>query len=305
MRQALILILLLLVGCVTPPPEMPDTPVVDDSEIDEIRIPTEDSGFNQPTINASNLVSVGSWNLQIYGKSKSEKEQVMRYIREILTKFDIVAIQEIRDASGDSITFLENYIDAYGEDYGMAVSPRLGNTSSKEQYAFLYKTSRVRLLGHEVYDDVGNKFHRPPHIGYFQAGQFDFTLINVHTDPDVATSEIYDLWHVANWSLMRQGEQDIIILGDLNADCTYYNTNREDALSEYIWTIDDDADTNLASSTCAYDRIIIANATYDDWWGESFVYEFDETFKLDDDMAKQISDHYPVYTYFWTNKYGD
>ena len=53
-----------------------------------------------------------------------------------------------------------------------------------------------------------------------------------------------------------------VVLGDLNADCSYANYDERMAANDYLtinttytWVIDDDADTTVKTSTdCAYDR---------------------------------------------------
>ena len=53
--------------------------------------------------------------------------------------------------------------------------------------------------------------------------------------------------------------QDMIIGGDLNAGCSYFGdsdkeTNRLYNDPRFTWLIGDDANTNVASSECPYDR---------------------------------------------------
>ena len=57
----------------------------------------------------------------------------MDTIVKIISQFDIVAIQEIRDK--------------FGTDYNYVIGPRLGRTSSsKEQYAYMYRADTVEPL---------------------------------------------------------------------------------------------------------------------------------------------------------------
>jgi hypothetical protein len=44
---------------------------------------------------------------------------------EIISQFDVVAIQEIRDKSGKSIKDLEVTVDYLGENYDFLIGPRL------------------------------------------------------------------------------------------------------------------------------------------------------------------------------------
>lgn len=44
-----------------------------------------------------------SWNIQVFGRSKASKPQVMAHIVETLQHYDLIAIQEIRDKSQTAI----------------------------------------------------------------------------------------------------------------------------------------------------------------------------------------------------------
>ena len=52
-------------------------------------------------------IKIASFNIQIFGQSKSSKQEVMDILVQIIRDFDIVAIQEIRDAAGTSIITLK------------------------------------------------------------------------------------------------------------------------------------------------------------------------------------------------------
>ena len=258
--------------------------------------------------NCPDTITIASFNIQVFGKTKAGKPEVMEIITDIITQFDIVAIQEIRDKSGTAITHLENLLDATGTDYNYIIGPRLGRTSSKEQYAYIYNTNTIEAIGEPyTYDDSEEDiFHREPFIAQFKAkkGTFDFTLITIHTDPDTATEEIYALHQVIGQARSFTGESDIIALGDFNADCSYHQESNRGPLSEdsYIYAIKDTADTNLAKSDCTYDRIIMTkSSTETDFTGMSGVYRFDTIHNLSYKDAKKVSDHYPVYATFHIN----
>ena len=52
---------------------------------------------------------------------------------------------------------------------------------------------------------------------------------------------------------------NVLILGDLNSDCDYYNNEVEKEFDEWHWVINDKEDTTSGESNCAYDRIIASN----------------------------------------------
>ena len=69
-------------------------------------------------------------------------------IAKILNRYDMVVIQEVRDLSGNSIDTLYDYVNddsSNTRNYSKVVSNRLGSTSSKEQYLYLYNTDKLEL----------------------------------------------------------------------------------------------------------------------------------------------------------------
>ena len=73
--------------------------------------------------------------------------QVVRVLREIVRRYDVLLLQEVVDNSGEAVQeLLEAVNEAEGEDaYGLEVSPRLGRSNAKEQYAFFYRKRRFTL----------------------------------------------------------------------------------------------------------------------------------------------------------------
>ena len=259
-----------------------------------------------PACATDSRVTIASFNIQVFGKTKAGKPDVMQVLADTITQFDIVAIQEIRDKSGRAILKLESMVDALGIDYTVITGPCLGRTTSKEQYAFMYRTATIEPVG-DVYtytEPLGiDLLHREPFIGKFRTldSCFDFVLITVHTDPDEATAEIHALKTVLDDARTRYSDEgDFIILGDLNADCRYYKETQPNPIPGTLWLIPDIADTTVKSTVCTYDRIIITTEADEDRTGASEVYRFDTVHDLTNAQAAKVSDHYPVYAEFFT-----
>lgn len=252
----------------------------------------------------SDTIKIANFNIQVFGRTKAKKIEVMETLANTITRFDIVAIQEIRDKTGRAIKDLEVTVDNLGTNFDFIISQRLGRSNSKEQYAYFYKTDSIIPESSYTFDDSTNDdFHREPFIAKFKAknGNFDFVLVTIHTDPDKAEHEIKSL-HSAVTDAQQHfaNEPDIIILGDLNADCTYFDDSETDyPLKDpaYTWLITNDMDTNLAKSSCAYDRIIITSSLSEDYAGVAGVFRFDQEFELDCE-PDDVSDHYPVFSEF-------
>ena len=133
-------------------------------------------------------------------------------------------------------------------------------------------------------------------------------LFVIHTDPDEATEEINGLGIVVEYA---QGtypdEQDFIVMGDLNADGSYFDEDGTSTLSGsgYYWLIDDGVDTTTKSTEYTYDRIIITDSAVSDLSGDSGVYRFDIEYGLSGYETVAVSDHYPVYADIWCGRYVD
>ncbi len=260
----------------------------------------------------NNTVKLAAFNLQIFGTTKAGKPEVMEVLSKTIRNFDIVAVQEIRDASQTALPVLRNAVnDMAGPKYDFVQSERLGRTTSKEQYAYIYNTQTMQQIGDPyTFPDSNDLFQREPYIAEFKVrdSNFDFVLITSHIDPDTADQEINDLPNVVENAKGRyQGEGDFIILGDLNADCNYFDENSGSPLrsSDYLWVINNSIDTTTKATACTYDRIILTSQAKDDFTGNSGVFRFDQVYNLSYNMTISVSDHYPVYGTFWSNRDTD
>ncbi len=279
--------------------------------------------FGQVLQEAEDEISIATFNIQVFGKSKSNNTKVMQILSNIIRLFDIVAIQEIRDKTGSAIIKLQNEVNLDGSKYSLIVSERLGRTSSKEQYAFLYNSNKIELLPNPyTYDDDDDKdgvndiddsenddqFEREPFIAHFKVknGVLDFVLINNHIKPDDAKIEIALLPHVVSTVSKYIDEPDILIVGDFNADGSDFD--EENYLSifpddTYIWMIPNSVDTTVAKSDNTYDRIIGTLSISEDYTRKYGVYRFEDYYDFSkiEIESKKISDHYPV----WIKLYVD
>lgn len=254
----------------------------------------------------NHTVRIASFNIQVFGQTKLAKGDVMDVLAKTARKFDILLVQEIRDSSGTTLpAYLDRINNLSGPGYSAVLSPRLGRTSSKESYAYIYNTGKVRLLSYYTFADppVGSEvdhFQREPFIARFLSGNSTFVLIGIHTDPDEAGQEIGDLALALDDARARYpDEDDFIILGDLNADCSYFGSDYTPLRnSSFRWIVPDSADTTTKTTDCAYDRIIIADSSSGDYAGSWGVFRFDKEYGLNQSFTEEVSDHYPVWADF-------
>jgi len=155
-----------------------------------------------------------------------------------------------------------------------------------------------------VVDDPDDVFEREPFVAFFRSGNFDFKVVNNHIKPADVEAELKHLAVVINNIYDSSSEKDIIVLGDMNADGSYFN---EDGLTTvlplWIQLIGNDEDTTVAASDNTYDRMMTREATADvEYTGTSGVFRWDTEYGVADiDFIKKVSDHYPVYAEFRTD----
>ncbi|ESO89907.1 hypothetical protein LOTGIDRAFT_124115 [Lottia gigantea] len=259
-----------------------------------------------------NALKIGSFNIQIFGDSKSKKPEVMEIIGKILVRYDIVLIMEIRDSKKKAIPRLLETVQSHseGDVFDMIISERIGRTNSKEQYAFLYRKDRgIEVVDSFLYEDGSevdktDQFEREPFVVKFKASNAVpdvFSLIGIHVDPDIAVQEISALEDVIDYTMGRTNTANVVVLGDLNADCSYVSKSKMKKLairhrSDLYWPIGDDVDTTSGNSDCAYDRFIIRGKEFIKNIVEDSVQVFDyqKHFDLSRELTLKVSDHYPI-----------
>jgi deoxyribonuclease-1-like protein len=257
-------------------------------------------------IKAHETVLIASFNIQALGESKMNDRWVMERLAEIIRRFDIVAIQEIRSKDQQLIPNLLNYVNARGARYDFLIGPRLGDTSSKEQYAYVFDTTKVvtnQQCSYTLNDDI-NLLHREPLVARFavltnQTSQpWRFTLVNLHTDPDVAQREVDSmggiLREIRNFEYSSAQEDDVILLGDLNAGPKQMGqmqnlANMRPLIANQM--------TNVRG-TEIYDNILIDPTVTGEFTGNCGVLNIQDFFNIQTQDALKLSDHQPIWAEF-------
>jgi deoxyribonuclease-1-like protein len=270
-------------------------------------LPERNVGLGQP--GGAPTITVGSFNIQVFGQSKLSKPEVMQALAQIARKFDVLAIQEIRSKSQDVLPKFVALINATGAKYDFVIGPPLGRTTSKEQYAFIYDTATVELDPDSVYtvDDPDDLLHREPLVAGFRVRgpqpneAFTFTLVNIHTDPDETRQELNALDDVFR-AVQRdgRGEDDVILLGDLNVD--ERNLGELGAMSNIVWAISNQPTNTRGDKT--YDNLVFHHAATGEYTGRAGVFDMRAAFNLTLEQALEISDHQPVWAEFTAREGG-
>lgn len=178
---------------------------------------------------------LATWNIANLGvQERSEADHEL--IAEIVSWFDLVAVQEV----GDNLSGIRAVRDRLAPSWRMQFSEAGGN---RERAAFIYDASKVeplektgRLaippseLGRIRLNGVREQFRgfdRGPYVGTFRAGRFSIELVNVHlffgSDSERADIErrMLETFAVARWCDRRRTNpnaylRDIVALGDFN-----------------------------------------------------------------------------------------
>ncbi len=243
---------------------------------------------------------IASFNIQVFGTSKLSKTDVAGLLVDIVRRFDLVAIQELRASDQGVLDQFLAMINQAGGTYRYVVGERLGTSSSKEQYTYVYDAAKLRVTHQPVtVRDPQGVMPRPPLATRFQCielpeGQgFTFTLLNVHTAPDQAVRELQALESVvAAARQMLPMEDDIIVLGDFNASTSQINGVRW--FPAQAAAIPNEWMTNTRQSK-NYDNLVFDSRATIEYTGRSGVFNFQQLYQLTPEKALEVSDHFPVW----------
>jgi endonuclease/exonuclease/phosphatase family metal-dependent hydrolase len=262
-----------------------------------------DAGVPLPKVERkAGTVRIASFNIQVFGEKKVSNPRVRSLLVEIIRQFDIVAVQEIRSKQ-DILPQFVDLVNAGGRHYDFVIGPRLGRTTSTEQYAFVFDTASIEIDRSALYTvaDPDDRLHREPLVGWFRVRgpaaeqAFTFSLVNIHTDPDETGRELDALADV--FRAVRgdgRGEDDVILLGDLNVDEAHLGMLGQ--IPQIHWAISGVA-TNTRGSKM-YDNIVFSRIATTEYTGRWGVFDMIRQFNLTVDEALEISDHMPVWAEF-------
>lgn len=196
-------------------------------------------GPNQsvPNKNATDTLLLATWNLQAFdgGEADRRTDESYWYIAEIVSHFDLIAIQEV----GANLGALEKLKNRLGGTWNYVVSDVTeGKAGNKERLAFLFDRRKIRFSGvageiviPPVEDAHGNtivpsnQLVRTPTIVGFEAGWFRFMLSTVHIvwgkGEEEHPNRVAEIQTLAAFLKDRSEDkhawsQNLILLGDFN-----------------------------------------------------------------------------------------
>jgi endonuclease/exonuclease/phosphatase family metal-dependent hydrolase len=190
-----------------------------------------------PSKNATDTLLVATWNLKEFegGKNDKRTSESYWYIAEIVSHFDLVAIQEV----GGHLGALNKLRARLGRTWKFVASDVTeGSAGNQERLAFLFDRRKIRFSGvageiviPPIEDNQGktiapsNQLARTPNIVGFEAGWFRFMLSTVHIIWGQAVAEHPDRVEEikALGDFLKERAEDptawsrnLILLGDFN-----------------------------------------------------------------------------------------
>lgn len=184
-----------------------------------------------PTRTLSGTLLLATWNIREFGKSKMgvRGDEPLHYIAEIIDRFDLVAIQEVRE----DLRLLDKLKDLLGGWWKYLVTDvTQGTAGGNERMAFLYDGRKIAfggLVGEVVLppgkDGPSVQLARTPFLVGFKAGWYSFVLCTTHIyygkNVAVEPQRLREIQQLAAFLRDRAREdaawsRNLILLGDFN-----------------------------------------------------------------------------------------
>lgn len=188
---------------------------------------------------------IATWNIRAFGDltekwnasdddSPKRDLRALRIITEIVSRFDVIALQEVKG----NIKCLRHMLQVLGPHWAFLLTDiTRGRAGNDERMAFLFDTRRVKSSGlacelvvppewlDEVSDDaLREQFARTPYAASFITGSQTFILVTLHVLWGKSSRDrIPELTGIARW-MASWAEQEaawrhnLFVLGDFNID---------------------------------------------------------------------------------------
>ena len=247
-----------------------------------------------PAPTAQNLL-IATWNLTNLGLQERDTPH-LQLMADIMRPFDIVAFQEVADHIGQ----LNQLLGFLGNGWDVIYTDIAGND---ERLGYVYKTNRVQptglaaelamrgyerativIEGIDPEEDPFTGFNRNPYILGFQAGNFSFSVVNVHLYWSNMSWRRLETKALAKWAKSRitklgPPNNDIVLIGDFNMPHVRPGDLIYDELVGFGLTLPKHS-TNLVGTNLAgdndYDQIaFFPSRTDEDFTGRMGVFDFD------------------------------
>jgi len=148
---------------------------------------------------------LGTWNIRNFDDNRfghgPRTREDYYYIAEIISHFDVLAVQEVCD----DLTPLERVMGILGSSYDYIITDLTeGRSGNSERLGFIYDKHKVSFQGVAgelvldntsviMHEEKGRQFSRTPFMCEFQSGWFKFAFSTVHIYFGSDSGEKYEL----------------------------------------------------------------------------------------------------------------
>ena len=292
-----------------------------------------------PAKTAANLL-IATWNVRAFGDlttkwaagprdSPKRDWHAVACIAEVVSRFDVIALQEVRR----NTTALRFLLELLGPAWRVIASDVTeGSAGNGERLAFLYNTDRLQpsgLVGEIVLPPLGEdpqrQFARTPYVAGFNRAGTEFTLASVHVlwgkNPTERLPEVtaFAHWMRAWADRPHDWNHNLMVLGDFNLD-RIGDPLYEAFITTGLWpptelntvprTIFDNNNTRhyydqIAWFTNPDGTSHLQNMTYTGHAGSFDFIPHLMTGLTRNEISWRISDHYPLWTEFQLPQHQD
>jgi len=259
-----------------------DYPRVVCEDIVRLRRRIEASGL--PSRSTDENLIIGTWNVRHFGKlhrswaenpgSPKRNLRSLAYIAEVVRRFDVIAIQEIKR---DTIALRVLMDEFLGPNWGLVLSDVSGgDRGNSERLGYLYDRRRVSpsgLAGEIVLPPAADfqpseQFDRTPYVVGFRAGSERFSLLTAHIRygnsvldrrPEIERLAQFTAREIRDRARYVAAEEvNLIVLGDFNIEARRADDPLYAAFISAGLTVPEplrDVQTNYAQEVKHYDQI--------------------------------------------------
>lgn len=302
---------------------------------DIVRLRRRLSASGLPPKSTDRNLLIGSWNIRTFGglypeftenpASPKRNLRGLAAIAEIVRRFDVLAVQEIKRETDAVRALLDDFL---GSEWDLLLTDvSAGASGNSERLGFLFDRRRVRpsgLAGEIVLPETdkgqpADQFDRTPYIAGFEAAGERFSLVTAHIKfghiPEDRLPEIRDLARFVAKELRNRARINdkeigsVIVLGDFNIDARGDNPLFQAFVSEglVVPRALQNLRTAIGTEPKFYDQIA--------WFmGEDMRLQFGGAAGTVDfagavfqeltlqEMSFRVSDHFPLWAEFETDR---
>lgn len=280
----------------------------------------------------SSQMKMATWKIPNFGEKKMSDPEIVSNYLNIMSRYEMVTIQGIRNYSGKAFKKLvANLCRRSGKNYVGITSERLSarGSSKKEQYGYIYNSDYLKVVDQWQYPIDTFHFERPPFVVQFElinhatknGKKLTFVPVNINAFEAIYETnnlvKVYDAW-LERAKMLRNSEQNknVIFLGDFTLgdddECEYpclasdlaecwdkieLNHDPWSGEGRFSWM---DAQvgmlTTKVNSGCASDHVVLSGEfmSRDSGICCNKAYYFDSSLGITAHGAMKISEHYPV-----------